>query len=271
MRLKITILMVVILGLSALASYAMAGDPLEKDDDYAFLQDDQDLDGLKTITEFKYGTNPFNSDSDNDGLPDGWEFEYMPELNPADSSDAHLDADFDPSSNGTGFNIGERDATFKAVQKLLGGQLVSWPSNPDVLFITLVFDEDAMHYDNYEEYYRPYTDVDGGNVIRFMHTNPVRPDTDGDAILDPDDYEPLGWANDGTSPGADDSSANKVELIFEEKVTVDRIDPDFTDPYHSSSISNPFDIGTEFSTSESPISTGKDIDKGLLDTDNDGI
>ena len=52
----------------------MAGDPLNKDTQ--FLNSDPDGDSITTWEEFTVGTDPFNTDSDNDGLPDWWELEY---------------------------------------------------------------------------------------------------------------------------------------------------------------------------------------------------
>lgn len=262
----------------AFTSVAMAGDPLDSQGDLAFLMSDPDGDQIITIDEFTYGTDPFNTDSDNDGLPDWWELEYSPWLNPdpnalmdaTDPKDAHDDFDYDPSSNGSGYNVGEQDATFKAVQKLKGGQLVAWPSNPDVLFTQPVFNEQGPHYDNYEEYYRPYTDVDAGNVIRYMNTNPTKPDSDGDGILDPDDFEPLGWKNDGTSPGGNDlfnintnNNLDNLDIETEDNSAI-------IEPYEPPEPNEDFEIFVEQSNVESQ-SSSEDSKSHLKDIDNDGI
>lgn len=59
--------------------------------------DDTDGDGLNDFIEEDIGTNINSVDSDNDGIPDGWEWLYM--LNPTDASDASLDADGDGLTN----------------------------------------------------------------------------------------------------------------------------------------------------------------------------
>jgi hypothetical protein len=277
MRFNIAILIALILALAALTSTAMAGDPLKKDK--LFLNSDPDGDGIETWEEFTVGTDPFNTDSDNDGLPDWWELEYShwknPDpnalLDPTDSSDAHGDLDYDAVSNGTGFNQGEREAEFKAIQQLKGGQPVSWPSDPDMLFTQPAPGEDGPHYDNYEEYYRPYTDLVNENVIRYMHTNPTKPDTDGDLILDPDDYEPLGWANDGVSPGGNDVP----EIAGTSKNTPTQKDTDNVPEQHIEAIvpSN-FDIDIEqtpISNSNPKTSSTNNKNEYLPDIDNDGI
>jgi len=83
---------------------------------------DPDRDGLTNIQEFAFGTNPTSSDSDADGLPDGWEAKYSQFdlsnincnvtdvnlclcldgarcLNPVDSTDAEQDFDEDALTN----------------------------------------------------------------------------------------------------------------------------------------------------------------------------
>ena len=58
---------------------------------------DADGDGLNTLQEFLWGTDPLNPDTDGDGMPDGWEVRYG--LDPTDSADASADADGDGVSN----------------------------------------------------------------------------------------------------------------------------------------------------------------------------
>nr|WP_281830445.1 GlyGly-CTERM sorting domain-containing protein [Vibrio nigripulchritudo] len=65
---------------------------------------DTDSDGLSDMDEMVSGTNPNNSDSDSDGLPDGWESQNN--LDPLDSSDAHLDKDSDGFTNTEEFRMG---------------------------------------------------------------------------------------------------------------------------------------------------------------------
>ena len=57
---------------------------------------DDDNDGLNNITENTLGinTDPNNADSDNDLIPDGYEY-YSNVLNPTDGSDAGQDQDVD--------------------------------------------------------------------------------------------------------------------------------------------------------------------------------
>jgi hypothetical protein len=271
MRLNIAILIALLIALTAFTTAAFAGDPLKEDKE--FLLSDPDGDGITTWEEFKIGTDPFNTDSDNDGLPDWWELEYSPWMNadpnalmdPTSSKDAHYDYDYDAVSNGTGYNVGERESQFQAVKKPMD----YWPANPDVTVTQAMFDEEGPHYDNYEEYYRSYTYVDpedSTQSVRYMHTNPTKPDTDGDGILDPDDYEPLGWANDGISPGGFDINDNtgtddELNHPYEDVELADQT-------YHGSIEKYEFEI--DIATPNNPNQENKK-DKDLEDIDNDGI
>jgi hypothetical protein len=183
--------------------------------DKKFREGDPDGDGIPTWEEFLLGIDPFNVDSDNDGLPDGWEKEYWPQLNPADSKDAHLDFDYDPIHDAQGYDIGERSAQFTAIDYYRNNQPITWPGNPSITYVEPVFDETGPHYDNYEEYYRPYYPFKNKDIIRYIHTNPLNPDTDGDKYLDPDDEFPIWWPNGSVDPNLENSGGDKFENDFE--------------------------------------------------------
>ena len=67
--------------------YHWAPDPNNASD----AQTDLDGDGLTNYQEYLSGTDPWNPDTDGDGMPDGWELHYS--LNPLDPSDAYEDND----------------------------------------------------------------------------------------------------------------------------------------------------------------------------------
>jgi hypothetical protein len=191
----LTLLIFVILSVSAI-NFAMATDPLNPDD----ANDDPDGDELKNWEEYLNGTDPNNADSDNDGVPDGWEI--FNDMDPADPKDAHEDLDYQVSEGS--FN-GEIDAQFSAVRHAFD----IWPAGGSQQVAA------DLHYDNYEEYYRAFSHVAsepvdkdypnavslGGVWVIFAPTEPTLPDSDADNILDPDDFEPHNFANDGTSFG----------------------------------------------------------------------
>ena len=158
------------------AGIAYAVDPLDDGDAYG----DPDHDGVSNVQEFEWGTDPNNPDSDNDGIPDGWEIVFgrgtgaRRGLNPMDPTDASMDFDWISLPR----VVGEENA-----QGLCTG----------------------LPYTNYDEYYR--MDVEG----RWSPTNPLYGDTDSDGLLDPDDPFPLELYNDGITGGGDgDSDGNGV-------------------------------------------------------------
>ena len=145
-----------LLMLAVATGFVCALSPL--DDSDALM--DPDKDGLTNVEEFNAGADPNNPDTDNDGLPDGWEWDYM--LDPTDPTDALHDEDY---SDSKWENRHEEYALFTQVP--------------------------GPHYTNYDEYYRySHTDTDGND--QYLHTSPQCDNTDGDELLDPDDPTPLG-------------------------------------------------------------------------------
>jgi hypothetical protein len=186
---KIVVILAALTIVVFFAGIVSGGNPLDENDG----NEDPDNDSLLNWEEQVLGTDPYNTDSDNDGLPDGWE--HRNNLNPAVANDAHLDADGEDDGQVTG----EKRASFSEVKKIID----VWPSDGFTKVASLVLNENEIHYDNYEEYYRAYYDLEPPHGILFMHTDPNLPDTDNDGLLDPDDPEPLDYDNDGTSPGGE--------------------------------------------------------------------
>jgi hypothetical protein len=281
-RVYVGILTGMVLVFTFFCGCAMAGDPMENDRD--FLLGDPDGDMIQNWEEFMVGTDPFNSDSDNDGLPDYWELENSQwrndranaNLDPTNAADSHLDFDYEPYSQAAGYNVGEQDAEFNAVRILRGGKLITWPSNSEIKFIDVVFDEDSMHYDNYEEFYRPYTDLKDLTTIKYMHTSPIYADTDGDGELDPDDQEPLA-INDGTNPGAVDSIDvnNEIDKSRPELIGIQKYkNHESLDNKPINNLfdqSNHFDIQTDTTNIDSKNKIKQKKNIVFPDVDNDGI
>ena len=79
---------------------ADGSDPLDPSDGGA----DWDGDGLTNAEEQAAGTDMNNADTDNDGLPDGWEVAYG--LNPNSAADGNADPDGDGLTNAQEYAAG---------------------------------------------------------------------------------------------------------------------------------------------------------------------
>ena len=132
------------------------------------LEMDSDLDGLGDLTEENIGTDPYNPDTDGDGMPDGWE--VIQGLNPLNSGDAIDDPDCDGLSNLEEYQHHTNPAKNDTDEDgLPDGWEVVWgldPTNPE----DAEDDADGDGLSNIEEYH--------------YGTNPRDPDTDNDGYDD---------------------------------------------------------------------------------------
>jgi H-type lectin domain-containing protein/thrombospondin type 3 repeat protein len=109
---------------------------------------DLDGDGLTNLEEYQIGTLPGDSDTDNDGMDDGWEVTYISCMDPL-TDDSSADPDSDGATNITEYGNSTDPCVFDAA-----------PSDTD---------GDGL------------TDDDETNIYL---TNPNDPDTDGDGVID---------------------------------------------------------------------------------------
>ncbi len=124
--------------------------------------EDEDSDGLTTGEERRYGTNPYNADSDGDGLNDGaevWRYNTDP-----------LKSD----SDGDNLPDGVEVTTYK-----------TFPNKADTDFDGLNDGMEVLKYDT--DPTKADTDSDGlsdGDETQKYGTLPLRADTDGDVLTD---------------------------------------------------------------------------------------
>ena len=180
---------------------------------------DTDGDGLGDVQEILEGTDPLNSDSDDDGLRDGWEVKYngATGVNPHEKTALDLNSDGDTdgltlldevaantnsSSNDTdGDGLGDKwEVTYNGTTGI----------NP-LERTTLILDSDE--------------DKDGLIVTREeeANTNPWLNDTDGDGLND--SYEWLTLKTDPTLADTDDDGLNdKWEVTYNGSFGVNPLD-----------------------------------------------
>jgi hypothetical protein len=215
---------------------------------------DSDMDGLNAREEFSSGTDPNAWDSDGDGLPDGWEVDNS--MDPTNPTDADMDNDY--------FG-GEEYASYSQVDP---------------------------PYTNYDEYYRLYgIDEETGDNL-YRPTNPNNEDTDGDAILDPDDSWPWDFGKKGgtggnggsstSGPGvptpSEDSDGDGILDWNEAFIGTDPWNPDtdgdgLSDPQEIARNLDPNDWDTDNDLLIDGVEEGSDTstDGHISDTNNDGI
>jgi outer membrane protein OmpA-like peptidoglycan-associated protein len=129
--------------------------------------DDDDKDGLTNGQERRYGTNPQNPDTDNDGLTDGDEVRKY-KTNP-------LRADTD----GDGLTDGDEVLKYHTD-----------PNRYDTDGDGLSDGDEVLKY--HTDPLKPDTDGDGlsdGDEVLRYHTDPLKMDTDGDGLSDGDEVK----------------------------------------------------------------------------------
>ncbi|HHY74403.1 MAG TPA: VWA domain-containing protein [Bacillus bacterium] len=157
---------------------------------------DSDGDLLIDKAEKNFGTDPYNPDTDNDGLSDGIEV---------------LSLDTDPTKQDTdenGILDGEEDFDSDLLTNSQEINLGTDPTNPDT-------DNDGLT--DYEE-------------VNIYKTNPLMPDTDNDGLLDGSEikmgFNPLSadsdnnGINDGEENISQDISPKKLTHLFEENEAI---------------------------------------------------
>jgi outer membrane protein OmpA-like peptidoglycan-associated protein len=240
---------------------------------YIFGKTDSDKDGLPNDREIDLGTDPYNPDTDGDGLKDGEEvLTYF--TNPLKvDTDGDLLTDYDEivkyltnplkaDTDGDGINDGE-EITRKTD-----------PNNPDTDSDSLSDGDEIIKYKT-----NPLvidTDSDGlndGNEVYKYKTDPLRYDTDGDKLNDGD--EVLKYKSNPLLPDTDSDGLNDGEEALQFKTNPIIADTDGdglsdgvevhqykTNPLNPDTDNDKFKDGKEvFETKTDPLNPDTDGDK----------
>jgi outer membrane protein OmpA-like peptidoglycan-associated protein len=141
--------------------------------------EDEDEDGLTYDQERLYGTDPYNPDTDGDGLKDGEEI-YKYRTDP-----------LNPDTDGDGISDGDEVLTNRTD-----------PKKSDTDDDGLTDGEEVLTY--HTDPLRADTDGDGlsdGDEVKKYHTNPLKGDTDSDGLSDSDEL--LKYHTDPSNPDTD--------------------------------------------------------------------
>jgi len=215
---------------------------------------DKDLDMLDDSLETLLGTSPTDNDTDDDRLPDGWEF--INHLNPLDRTDATLDNDNDSLTNIDEYRYHTNPLDNDTDDdQLTDGKEIVYNTNP------LNNDTDGDSLSDYAEIY-------------IYHTNATNPDTDGDGMTD--GWEIMYGLNATKNDANDDLDGDGLTNIEEWNLGTKPNDTDSDDDNLSDSEeltykTNPLNPDTD----DDQLTDGKEITLGTNatnpDTDGDGL
>ena len=181
------------------------------------LESNTDNDGLTLLEEFNANTDPDNNDTDEDGLPDGWEVTYsavsgVNATMAANSTELAYDTDND-GLNLTGEFKAGTDPSLNDTDGdgLLDGWEVTYSAVSDIDPL------DATMLDLTSD-----TDRDGLTLTEEVKalTNPILKDTDGDSLTDGYEVEI------GTNPLLDDTDGDGLNDSYEVEIDTNPLSND---------------------------------------------
>jgi len=221
-------------------------DPCDPDSHPEHLAGDRDSDGVSDEDERRYGTDPDDPDTDDDGLGDGYEICYDGDCTSYDPYPAGGDLDpTNPDTDGDGYGDG--------IEVRSGTDPLDPSSHPlpgDTDGDGLSDDDEAYYGTNPRD---PDTDGDGlddGDEVHVYGSDPRDPDTDDDDLDDGD--EVYLYETDPADPDTDDDGLDDFQ-----EVMVHHTDP------------------ANHDTDGDGLGDGDEIDEGTdplePDTDSDGL
>jgi hypothetical protein len=241
-------------------------DPLSEDSDSDGINDtreDEDRDELTNLQEYVLDTNPFQNDTDGDGLPDGWEVEFKLDplvKNNMEDPDSDMLTNFYERQHGTDPNNWDTDN-----DSLSDGEEVTIGWHGKLVEGVYLTSEDMPKY-----FSNPLSkDSDGDGIgdffeIHFLFSNATDSDTDNDGLSDSHEDE-IG------------TNASRVDSDMDGLDDTDELNGTFFD-YYTNPSSNDTDKdglsdGDEIFTDFNPgVDNPKDgTDPLKSDTDGDGI
>ena len=157
---------------------------------------DSDGDNLVDYEEMMIGTDPFDPDSDDDLMPDGWEYSYS--LDPLNSSDSVDDPDHDNLSNLEEYLLGSNPINMDSDLDLM-------PDGWEVQYGLNLTVDDANEDFDYDELV---------NLAEFQN-NTFPNDNDTDDDLMPDGWEVQHGLNPVIDDAEDDADSDGLDNIVE--------------------------------------------------------
>ncbi|EJN57285.1 hypothetical protein HSB1_42480 [Halogranum salarium B-1] len=255
-------------------------EPNEASNDIIDGVEDFDNDGLPTALEFEAGTAPFDADSDDDGLLDGFEYEYdtLDPLNADTDGDGVSDAQEDPDGEAL-VNIDEQAASTNPLKADTDGDTLTdafevrhsltLPTDVDSSSsATNVTEADNGIRDDKEDL---ENDTLSNAREQTLGTDPLAEDTDEDGLTDAFEVEttetnPLNANSDSPLTETDDAANNVTDGL--EDFDADAVENHYEELFGT----DPFDEDTD----DDSITDGFEVrftplDPTAVDGDGDGI
>ncbi len=183
---------------------------------FSDINKDFDKDGLTTAEETAAGTNPNDPDSDDDGMPDGWEVHNN--LNPLLASDALVDSDGDGLINRLEYEFDTNPHAVDTDGDLLNDKWEVFEGldpndNTDPTESSLR----RNGLSNRQQYYDQSPDSDGDGLSDLSETalglSAENPDSDGDTM--PDGWETHNGLNAQIDDRVGDSDSDEASNLAE--------------------------------------------------------